>query len=383
MRIFHVIDSLEEGGGTQTFLLNLVRGLRDLSLERDGRAYEQRVYCVNAVKSDTLTSRLNSHGVEVKKIGRLAFVLGLGRRPLGRDLRTERPEILQTFLPASNLFGRLAAFLAGKRRGVVCSIRARNIDKNALIAWLDRRTMHLADRVVFNSASVVPYARRREGVREDQVVFIPNGIEVPERPAEPALRALREEFNLNAPSEANLVLGMTGRLYPQKAHGDLLEAFRIILHEKPETHLLLFGDGPLRISLEHRADELGVRERVRFAGRRSDVANCLHLLDIYVHSSTFEGMPNAVMEAMGAGLPIVATSVDGTTELLSKSGAGVLVPPGNPAAFAAAVLKLMSDPERRREVARPGPDYIQNELTIRKMAERYDAVYRELAEVSS
>jgi glycosyltransferase involved in cell wall biosynthesis len=172
----------------------------------------------------------------------------------------------------------------------VSSIRGRNSDKRAWQFLVGRRTVSWSDRVIFNSRNVVPFAVKHEGVRPEQVVFIPNGIPRTEPPDAAVAAAVRAELGLAA-DEA--VVGAVGRLFAPKNHAGLLQAFRRVVDVKPRTRLLVVGDGPLRGALHAQARRLGLEDRVRFVGHRRDVPRMLACMDVYVQSSVREGMPNA------------------------------------------------------------------------------------------
>lgn len=151
-------------------------------------------------------------------------------------------------------------------------------------------------------------------------------------------------------AESPLRLLAVGRLFPQKAYPDLLRAFARIRREVPHSRLTILGEGPLRESLAALAAELGVAEQVRFAGHVRDPVPFYAEADVFVLSSHFEGMANVLIEAMAAGLPIVATDVSGTGDLIPSPEIGVVVPVGEPETFAEAVVGLAADPERRQRI---------------------------------
>ncbi|MGQ0721230.1 MAG: glycosyltransferase [Candidatus Eiseniibacteriota bacterium] len=212
-----------------------------------------------------------------------------------------------------------------------------------------------------------------EGFPARSLGVIYNGIDLGGRP-EPAGRA-PARARLSLPPD-RFVIGTVARLDPVKDHAALLEACATIRAAVPSAHLVLVGDGPERAALERRAGELGVLEAVTFAGSRADARLLLPGFDLYVNSSRYEGVSLTIIEAMAAGLPVVATRVGGTPEVIDDGRTGVLVPPGDPSALAAAAVDLARDPSRRRLLAAAARDEAERRFALERMLEEYAAVYR-------
>jgi glycosyltransferase involved in cell wall biosynthesis len=371
VRVGYVIDSLQRHG-TQKALLYLVGGLAE-------RGYDQRVYCLNdAVDSDVQTE-LTRCGAGVSVIGKRQLLSSRGVIALFLELRRWQPDIVQTFLPFGDVIGRTVARVA-RVPAIVSSIRARNIEKRRWQFLLDRITLRWVDRVVFNSQRIIPFALQHEGVRADQVVCIPNCVQI-ERQARPVTRT-EARSRLDVPSDA-FVIGTVGRLYRQKGHQFLLSAFKKVLSVVPNTVLLIIGDGPLRSQLEAEALRLGIGERTRFLGERADVPDLLDLLDLYVQPSLYEGMPNAVMEAMAVGRPVVATNVDGIQELVTHGETGWLVEAGNPEALAEQIIYALQNAETCSSVGAAASRRMHSAFSVERMISAYDDLYRGLTQQES
>jgi glycosyltransferase involved in cell wall biosynthesis len=223
---------------------------------------------------------------------------------------------------------------------LLSSIRARDLAKPRWQRLWDRRTVHWARKIVFNSRSVVEYAKKEEGIRDEQVVVIPNGVA--------DLRALALQHRATSRRDLGLepetiVLGSVGRLQPQKNQTLLLRACAKLPATNSIWKLLIVGDGPDKAKLQATASEVGLRDRVLWLGARADVERLLAAMDLFVHTADFEGMPNALMEAMAMGLPAVASRVDGAIELIRDGISGYLVPAGDAPAFADRISRIMSD----------------------------------------
>ena len=230
-------------------------------------------------------------------------------------------------------------------------------------AWASRapaivRTRHISAPVPRNFASRWLYARaarivttgeklRRQVIEETRVdpgrvVSIPTGIDLATfRPGDRL--AARARLGLAA---GETLVGIVATLRSWKGHLHLLEAFARL--DRPATRLVIVGDGPMRAAIERRTAELGLRGRVTFAGNQRDVAPWLHALDLFcLPSYANEGVPQALAQAMACGLAIVTTPVGSIEELVADGRTGVLVPPSDPVALAAAIRTLLEDPARR------------------------------------
>ena len=282
-------------------------------------------------------------------------------------LRRTRPEVLTAFLfhaylaaaPAARL-ARVPALVAG-RRSLGHFKRGR---RAALLA--ERLATRWTHAVVPNAEAVAEDVRRGEGVPEHKITVIPNGL-APEAftPARPA-----------AVETALPVVLCVANLSRHKGHRHLLDAVARLRGGPAECTLLLVGDGPERAALQEQAAALGID--ARFLGRRADTAPLRARADAVVLPSLEEGMPNAVMEAMAAGRPVVATAVGGTPELLE--GRGLLVAPGRADALADALARVLTDPLLAARLGRDARDWARAHLDSATMADRYLTLYHHLLE---
>jgi glycosyltransferase involved in cell wall biosynthesis len=365
-RICHVIDHLSLHGA-QVYLAKLVRGLSE-------KGYKQRIYGLNDPRSPEIDEMLSSAGAKVETIGKVKLISLYGLVKLFLDLRAWRPHVLQTFLPFSDVIGRsLGRF---SRVPVIVSVVTQpNVEKWGWQYAVDRVTAPWADRVVFNSRAIVPFALSREGVKPEQVEYIPNGIELdsPSRPD--AGQAMRQRLDIRVDAK---VVGCVARLYPQKGHMHLLDAFSEVVKQVRTAVLLVVGDGPLRLDLERRAAERGIAGATKFLGNRPDLRDLLECMDLYVQSSLWEGMSIALMQAMLRGLPVVATKVDGTLEIVENGRTGFLVQPGDSHGLAQSILNALSNRDETHRVAERGASLIRREFSVRKMVDSFDDLYHRL-----
>jgi len=245
----------------------------------------------------------------------------------------------------------------------------RSMWKRRLLALAERLAAKVTAKIICVSEHDRDLALRWKVARPEQLVVIHNGTN-----PQPFLKAdgapLRRELRL----EKATVLTFVGRLAPPKDPFALLEAVKKL----PEGVLLLVGDGELRPLVERSIRELGLVDRVRLLGQRSDIPRILAASNIFVLSSRWEGLPYTIIEAMMAGLPVVATEVGGVPELVEDGVTGFLIPPRDPEALAEALQKLIADPELRRRMGQAGREKALKEFTLDRMLRETERVYREV-----
>jgi glycosyltransferase involved in cell wall biosynthesis len=358
--------------GTQRFLTYLARGLSDLG-------YTQRVIVLNKAFDPEFEEALSSVGCGITYIGKFMFLLGgAGWWRLVALLRRSRPDVVMTMLDFADTLGRPAARLAGCPV-LVSSIQVRNLTKPLWRRWIDRKTGSWAAKIVFNTNEIVNYARETEGVREDQVVVIPNGVEDLLAQSGALRNPRRNELRIGTET---VLLGMVGRLYRQKNVPLLLRSAARLSTARP-WKILVVGDGPERQRLVTLARELALSERIIWLGSREDVGGWLAAMDIFVHTADFEGMPNAVMEAMAMALPVVASNVDGNRELIRNEVSGYLVTPGNVCAFTEQIQQLMDNPDRAHEVGQKAHQEVLERFNMPRMVRAYDQLFVSLGHAQS
>ncbi len=239
-----------------------------------------------------------------------------------------------------------------------------------LLAGLGRLTARLSDRVVAPSRATAEELARDYGVAGAAV--IPNGVApLPRETGAPAV----------APSPAGgLVVLYAGRLRTRKAVAVLLEAVARARREVPGIALELVGDGEQRPALRAQAERLGIAGAVRFVGAvpRAEMARRLAAADLFCLPSLYEGLPLAILEAMAAGLPVVATAVAGVPEAVDDGTTGLLVPPEDADALARALAALAADPERRRRMGEAGRRKLERDFAIPRVAAAYLELWQAL-----
>jgi glycosyltransferase involved in cell wall biosynthesis len=202
---------------------------------------------------------------------------------------------------------------------------------------------------------------------------IRNGCDVAKfHPTHVAPAHLRERLEIASSAPVLLVVG---RLEPQKGHHVLLSALPFVRAEFPDIRLVCVGDGSLRPQLEKQASDLGVAEAALFTGAQAEVADWLAMSDVCVLPSYYEGLPLVAIETLAAGRPMVATAVDGTSEVVVDGKTGLTVPPGDPQALAGAICRLLRSPELRKQLATAGRNRVLESFSDREQVRKTEMVY--------
>jgi glycosyltransferase involved in cell wall biosynthesis len=367
LNVLQVIPTLDRSGAEKQMVI-LAAGL-----PRD----RFRVEVAALTRLGPLETDLRDAGIPVHAIEKRHKVDpgALGR--LTRLMKRGRFDVVQTWIFAANVYGRVAAQRAGVP-AIVTAEMAADLWKTRAHFWIDRRLARRTDRVVGNSQAVVDFYREAVGIPADRLALIPSGIADEEPPdVDPA--AAKAELGIAA--DAPMLL-FAGRLYPQKGVIDLLKAADLLQHVRPNLTTVIAGDGPLRGELEGVADafELRATGRVRFLGHRDDVPRLLLAADALVLPSSFEGLPNVVLEAMRSRKPVVATAAPGTTEVVVDDETGLLVPVGDATGLARALLRIVDEPELRQRLGRAGRDRVEAHFRADAMIERFATLYEQLAQ---
>ena len=317
----------------------------------------------------------------------LTFLRSLhrGERVLAGQLTADGVQVLQTHLPGANFWGLLLAWR--RRTHVVATVHNnREFDYGDADHPVRRRLRRLAyrsilrrcDAVVAVSADVARSLLTEVGMRREQVrrlAVVPNGVPLPEPLPLPRRRELRERFGCG-PDDV-LVLA-AGRHSEQKNFRCLVEAAPALLAQAPRCRVVIAGDGPLRTRHQAHAARLGVEGAVEFPGNLADLDAVMQAADLFVLPSLWEGLPLVLLEAMAAGLPVVGSRIPGIADVVEEGRQGLLVPPDDPAALAAALADLAADPERRRAMGAAGRALVERDYSFTRVAADLEQLYRRI-----
>jgi glycosyltransferase involved in cell wall biosynthesis len=346
-------------GGGELSMLDLLRGL-------DRRRWAPALVVPEdgAVAARGRDLGLPIHVVPLPTLRRPGYATVRSVRMLGRLARATGAALIHANGSRAMAYGGLAGRSTG--RPAIWHVRIAESD-----GVVDRALYLLATGVIATSDAVARRFCRAAG----KVRLVPNGIDLarftPRAPS-PALRAA-----LGVPPSSRLVLSI-GRFVPEKGHRHLLESATRIERVKPGVHWVLVGSGELEEPLRDQARRLGLESRVRFTGWRDDIPDVLALADVFVLPSENEGFGRVAVEAMAMARPVVAAAVGGVPEIVRDGETGILVPPSDPAALAAAVRSLLDDPARAARLGAAGRARAQSRFSLTAHVDGVERVYAEV-----
>jgi glycosyltransferase involved in cell wall biosynthesis len=361
LRVLLAIES-SGPGGAENVVVRLAEALR--------RAGEDPI--VATLRPGWMTERAEAAGLPVWIVPQrpgldLAWVASFARR-----LRREQIDVLHSHEFTMNVFGGTAALLAGVRALSTIHGRSWVVERpRRVLAYRVLRRLGIP--IVAVSEDLGGFLARGLSISRAGLGIVHNGIPLPPLvpTAERAARRIEARAAIGVPAEGPLVVAV-GNLYPVKDHATLVRA----LADIPRARVAIAGRGEEEGRLRALASELGLAERLHLLGLRDDVHNVLAAGDVFVQSSLSEGLPLAVLEAMAASLPVVATNVGGIGEAVKDRETGYLVPAGDPVQLAGALAHVLESPDRGAALGAAGRRRVEAEFSIEVMAERYRALYR-------
>jgi glycosyltransferase involved in cell wall biosynthesis len=335
LRIMLVTNTLVRAGAEKQ-LVNLALGLRRVGHD---------VAVLTILPPEAHTETLERAGIALFRAKPVPPVRGLASILSARAvMRRWRPDVLVSFVYQANVLGRVAGRLAGVP-AVVSSMR------NEWFGGTGRRrdlimrlTDPLATLSTTNSAIAAERIVARGVTTADRLVVIPNALDVDDLVPTRERAEVRDQLGV---AHGEFLWLAVGRLEAQKDFATLVAAFGLVEH-LAHMRLAIAGDGSERRRLEQMVRHMGLDDRIALLGLRDDVVDLMHAADGLVASSRYEGLPNVVMEAMAAALPVVATDVGGTPELVEDGITGLLVPPASPMRLAAAIDRIAALPAEAR-----------------------------------
>ena len=285
-------------------------------------------------------------------------------------VRQERVELIHAHEFRANVFGAIVAKLCGIP--LVGTVHGKNYYPDHVKRRMAYRWVSTAATMVAVSEDLRRFLQERVGVHQDHIARIYNGVDMPERMSTKQVAQFRSDLGIT-PSE--FVLGIVGSLYPVKGHAYLFDAFRSVLKLHPKTKLLVVGQGALEDGLKRQVSELGIDHAVSFLGLRNDVPSILAALDLFVLPSLSEGLSVALLEAMSAAVPVVASNVGGTPEIVQDGQSGLLVSPENASELADCILEIVNNREKSKLLGERGRERVAKEFTTARMFHQYQELY--------
>jgi len=389
LNVMHIIGNLDIGGAQE-----VVRTLVEY-LASDGC---QPVVCT--FHDGPLRHDIEQLGIQVevlpqRRYGIVAlplFVVDMIRiwRLLARLIKKYSIDVVQTHILASLDFLVLLLLYTTDLRVVLWTFHSARFQLTAAMLprykWLlvpkryshrllYRLASHLVSGFIAVSGEVEKAMLETIGPIQDKITVIDNGVDV-KRYGKPVDRtAIRSQLGLEANTRLIVVVGT---LREPKGHRYLIDAMATIVPRFPDLHVLFVGDGDLREKLQARVKSLDLDGRIHFLGSRSDVPQLLAASDFFALPSLWEGLPMALLEAMATGLPIVATEVSGTVQVMVPNETGILVPPGDTQRLVQAIEQLVSDAVRARAMGATARRRVETEFSAQRQADEHLALYHRL-----
>ncbi|GJQ57447.1 MAG: glycosyltransferase [Candidatus Scalindua sp. AMX11] len=366
IKVCYIIGQLTKGGA-EGQIYQLVKHL------------DRRRFCPTVIS-------LSQGGYWAKEIRKLNIqVVELQRRThkeftrlfkLVKLLKDIKPDIVHTQLFSANTYGRVAAIIARVPIiiGHELSLPVIGKDKKFYQICIEKFLSMFSQGIICNSAKVSDILVKKHFYSVSKIFIVHNGVVITD---------FQKQIKHSRKLKTNhKTVGIVARLDPAKNQRLFLDMANIILSmpENKSTKFLIVGDGPLKKELEEYSRNLGIEQNVIFTGERSDIPELLQEMDIFVMTSLFEGIPNAIMEAMLAGLPIVSTDVGAISEVVIDGENGFLCPSHDSKNLADKVIRLIKDEEEARSMGESGKKMILNAFGIEKMTNKIEDVYKKLLE---
>ncbi len=351
INVLHIVLGLQVGG-LEKFVLDLIA-----NYSPNIRPY---IVCLEG-KGELGERYVNLHIDELSKEPGISWKV---LRQLTALIRQHKIDIIHTHNPSPHFYGAIAGFLT--RRPIIHTKHGRNYPTEKKKVLLNRISSLLTDTVVAVSKDAAAVCLDIEKIPASKVTTILNGSDT----------TLFSPAQKVTDRNKSVRIGIVARLSSEKDHATLLHSAKILAGQTDRFQLAIIGGGSLQNSLEQLKDELGLAGYVSFLGMRHDIPELLRNLDIFVLSSTTEGISLTLLEAMASGLPIVATDVGGNPEVVVDGVTGYLVPPRDPAKMAEMLLKLVKDQQLRQQMGDKGRERVIQQFSITETARQYEDLYQ-------
>ena len=361
IRIAYVIPTLDQSGAERQLTL--------LASSLPRATYTVRVIALQ--RGGPFLKSLTDAGIDVRVVGKRFRLDPLTLYRLRQELRSFRPDIVQSFLFAANSYVRLPGVTPSTAK-IVVSERCVDSWKSGWQLRLDRRQIPRTNAMTANSESVADFYACI-GVPRDLITVIPNAVPL----TEPLYSRQKAREILGLANE-HRVVGFVGRLAPQKRLHDVIWAFQLLHQLVENARLVLIGSGPERDALSELATSLGCRDRVVFAEHREDASALMAAFDAFILGSEFEGMSNSLMEAMSVGLPCIASDIPPNRELITDGETGLLFPVGKCPDLARLSARVLSDAALADRLGQAALHRITTHHKVEPMVAAYESLYRGL-----
>ncbi len=365
LKVIHLVEDLKIGGAE--------RVIADTALGLDRKKYDASVWCVT--RGGETASELSEKGIEVKILGISSYHNPLNTFKMIRLLKFARPDIVHTHGYFASVIGRLAARKAGIPV-ILAHVHSTYWEYKKRHLMIERKLSRFTHKIICCSKAVENFVKNTEKITDNKTIVIYNGVDEERFCPLKSPTSIRAEFGM---SEEAAVVGTVSSLTPHKGHEYLIQAASLVLNTLPSAKFIIVGDGPLRKRLEDQAKNLDIHPAVIFTGTRKDIPEILSLMDVFVlPSHTREGLGIAIIEAMAAERPVVATEIGGIPEVVNDGETGLLVPPGDAEALSKAIIELLRNPKKTKEMGVKGRTRVKEKFTTKKMLSEIEHVYLSL-----
>jgi glycosyltransferase involved in cell wall biosynthesis len=365
IKVLQLVEDLKIGGAEKV--------IADIALGIDKGNFESHIWCLS--KGGSIADELKEKGASVKILGISSYFNPLNILKLATLLKKAKPDIVHTHGYFASVIGRIAANYA--RVPVLFNhVHSTYWDYKKRNLFIEKLLSKHTQTIICCSEAVRNFVTKNEKIDPSKTIVIYNGVDVERFSNSKYISAKRMELGIN-PNDP--VIGTVSSLTPHKGHKYLLLAAREILETFSSTKFLFVGDGGLKEELEDQAKNLNIFSNVIFTGTRKNIPELLNLIDIFVlPSSSREGLGISIIEAMAVEKPVVATNIGGVPEVVEDGKTGILVPPKNPEALAGAVIELLNNPGKTKEMGRLGRLRIKEKFTTGNMISEIEILYRSL-----
>ncbi len=373
IKILHIhVLPVITGSGINTFLT--MNGLK--------QKYHMEMACATG---GPLNDLVEQHGIPVRRINNFVSEVSLFKDlhalwQVYRLLRREKYDLIHTHNSKGSFIGRLAAKLAGgpplvyTAHGYAFHENERWFRRIFFFA-LEKIAKNWSARVICISQPLVDLWVQRNLAPREKIRKIYSGIDICEFAQEDKRELVRQELGLQP---NNIAIGQVSKLWEGKGHEDIITACPRIFEKVPNAKVFFIGNGPIRNKLNEIVLKNNLQDRIIFLGHHDDIPRITSALDIAVLASHYEGMGRVILEAMAAGLPVVATRVGGIPDLVVEQETGLLVDSQSPEQLAQAIISLAHDPELRDSMGSRGRQRVDSRFSAATMVEQIDQVYQEV-----
>jgi len=365
-KILHLITGLEIGG-TEKAILRTVPRLTNF----------EHIFCT-LKGSGEVGEFLRQKGFKIYNLNpNGTFKLLPSVKFFRNIIDNEKPDVLITYLPLADIFGRIFGRIFGIKK-IISYIRSRGREKKYQKVFVaEFLTSFLVTHYISLSQSLKNFYVQKLKIKPEKITVIPNGININNFFSPPAseIKKIKSELNIK---KDETVIGTVSVLRPEKGINYLIKAISQITKNISKIKLIIIGDGPERKNLKYLVKKFNIADKVLFLGYRQDIPTLLHIFDIFVMPSIYEGMSNAILETMAAKRAVIASDLPENQELIENKKEGLLIPSKNSEALAKTIIQLSQDKYLREELSNNAYQKVNENFSLEKVVAQLDTFLKNL-----